>query len=350
MKNAKISNCKDAVMNTFNEANEFIKLVESKPYEKNDMISQLPLVINCIFACELYLKVLLLHNGYTSNELKKIGHNLSSLFLKWPSDKKNEINVWMKCFYQQDIFLLLDKIKNDFIDLRYMYMDHKVKKFDLYIIVQFTYKMQFEVSKELTGFDIKKNECHNQISEEIIKKFYAYSLFGKVSNCIESSVKRAYRDFNRTIRGFKANVEHNRIYDNAIQIMIDEINNLIISNMNSQREFDEWHKNLCDALIQSFEDQKLYYGQTQKWINMSLKYLAILDYTKVAKNYIFFHIPIDNYILEHEEELNRFKCTWSRIDDYDLYLEFQKEFRKKYNGAPLENEFLIWLYCVNMKK
>lgn len=149
---------KNMMLNTFYEANEFIDLVESKFYDKDNDISKLPLAINCIFACELYLKILLLNNGYNIDLLKKVGHNLRELFSKLPIRKQNHINEWMVCFERQNIFELLDNIKNDFVNLRYMYLDNNYKKFDLYIIAQFTYKLQYEASMELLGYDIKENK------------------------------------------------------------------------------------------------------------------------------------------------------------------------------------------------
>jgi hypothetical protein len=97
-----------------------------------------------------------LNFGFEVNDLRKISHNLKTLFLKLPSDKQKGISNWMKCFYQQNILELLDNIKDDFVNLRYMYLEDNIKKFDLYLIVQFTYKMQYEASMEVLGYDIKK--------------------------------------------------------------------------------------------------------------------------------------------------------------------------------------------------
>ena len=35
---------------------------------------------------------------------------------------------------------------------------------------------------------------------------------------------------------------------------------------------------------------------------------------------------------------------WSKLNDYDEYLEYQKWFRNKYNNEiPLDTEFYLWL-------
>ena len=141
------------MLNAFYEANEFVLLVEAKEFDKSQDISKLPLAINCIFACELYLKILLLNDGYSVKELKNMKHNLQDLFNALAEEEKSKIDNWITAFCQNDIFKFLDDIKNDFVDLRYMYLENKSKKIDLNLIVQFMYKLRYEVSMELLGYD-----------------------------------------------------------------------------------------------------------------------------------------------------------------------------------------------------
>ena len=94
-------------------------------------------------------------------------------------------------------------------------------------------------------------------------------------------------------------------------------------------------------LIQTFGNQKLFYGQAQKWINMSLKNLSMLNHSKVNSFYEYCHIPIDNYILE--ETGYKFNTSWSRIDNYHDYLIFQEWFNNNYKGIPLDEEFKLWI-------
>lgn len=117
----------------------------------------------------------------------------------------------------------------------------------------------------------------------------------------------------------------------------------------SQSNFDDWHKCTCDALRASFGDFHLYYGQAQKWINMSLKYLFILDRPRVDPYWEYCHVPIDRYLLRGIElhDPPRFGCAWSRIDSYDRYLEFQGWFRSEMAGIPMDNEWKIWLRPLN---
>lgn len=179
------------------------------------------------------------------------------------------------------------------------------------------------------------------LTEKDYNDFYKIILFGKIENPINTSVKRAYRDLCRTIVGFSKNYNHDKILNNAIKLLNKEIQRLIYSKIEDQDDFDNWHKKCCDELIITFENQKFYYGQAQKWINMSLKYLSMIDHESVEKNYEYFHVPIDNYIIDISEI--KTSVAWSRITDYSEYLDWQRKFRTMYLGNPLDNEFKLWL-------
>lgn len=74
---------------------------------------------------------------------------------------------------------------------------------------------------------------------------------------------------------------------------------------------------------------------------MSLKYLSMIDYSLVENHYEYFHVPIDNYIVDITNI--RLSTAWSRINSYETYLNFQKLFTDKYPGIPLDEEFRLWL-------
>lgn len=107
----------------------------------------------------------------------------------------------------------------------------------------------------------------------------------------------------------------------------------------------------CNTLIESYNkiaNHKIYIGQAQKWINMTLKYLFALGETRIAgitKNYEYFHFPLDNIIIQKLENMasGKFKVAWSRIDNYNVYLEYQHQMRKTFAGQiPLDVEFRLY--------
>lgn len=159
---------------------------------------------------------------------------------------------------------------------------------------------------------------------------------------IELAMTKAYRDLMRTIRNFATNENNNRIKIEARKCIKGYIYYVINSNINSQKEFDQKHQEACTKLIEKFEDQYFTIGQAQKWINMTLKYLHLLEYDGIEKIYEFCHIPVDNYILN----ITNYKISkpWSKLNNYDEYLEYQKWFRNEYkNEIPLDAEFYLWL-------
>jgi len=170
-----------------------------------------------------------------------------------------------------------------------------------------------------------------------------------VDDVIALAMSKAYRDLMRTIRGFSYNPEHDTIIRNARQTLHTSISAMLAAEIKSQTEFDELHKAACYDLISSFGGQTFTIGQAQKWINMTFKYLHLLDYQEVQKVYEYCHIPIDSYILNITDYT--LSKAWSKVDDYREYLDYQIWFRNAYpNDIPLDKEFYLWLEAAQKQK
>lgn len=180
-----------------------------------------------------------------------------------------------------------------------------------------------------------------KLTEKDYNLFYKSMWYGNINDPIESAIRSAYRDLCRTIHGFSKNEYRSQIYDTAKNILYSEIKMLLNANIRNQNDFDKWHEDCCEKMIVVFGEQTFYYGQAQKWINMSLKYISMFEHKLIKRVYEYCHVPIDNYILEALDY--SFQVAWSRIDNYDEYLKFQQYFRNKYKGIPLDEEFKIWL-------
>lgn len=153
---------KEIINNTFDEANGFMKLVINKEYEKSKTISKIPLAVNSIFACELYLKVLLLNRGFTCEDVRMLSHDLKKLYINLNDTDKEKIETWIRIFSQFDLLDYLEKIKNSFQELRYVYLNEAVVEFDMEDLLDFVFKIQHYTSMEIKGDDIYK-----KIEEEI---------------------------------------------------------------------------------------------------------------------------------------------------------------------------------------
>lgn len=164
-----------------------------------------------------------------------------------------------------------------------------------------------------------------------------------------ASIGRAYRDFNRTMHGI-SNLQTETTYNILSSFMLDSINEVLSKDFN-QNSFDNWHRLKCNDIIAKFNEVLNYsisYGQAQKWINMTLKYLLAIgpDYIDgISRNYHLFHIPLDNIIQDKlvNYGIPKLETRWSRINNYNDYINYQMLVRTKFQGrVPLLVEFQLF--------
>ena len=219
------------------------------------------------------------------------------------------------------------------------------------------------------------SNAKNKINEKDILEFFKYSYFGNLNKPIEAVINRAYRDMCRTL-DFKNITENDKTnFKKEVKailrnIMKNEDKNQNINNIKNQDEFDTWHKGICDKIIKKSKkiekiketnegkEEKIHftYGQAQKWVNMTIKYLYILNEHTFDNVFDFLHIPVDNYIFKVAKEklgIDAPTNAWSRWDNYKEYKDYQKAIRKKLkekireksdiDTPPLLWEFKNWL-------
>ena len=154
-------------------------------------------------------------------------------------------------------------------------------------------------------------------------------------------------------------------------------------------QFDDWHKNTCQKIIEvarefcesdkknilekiknpyNNENEGFYYGQAQKWLNMTIKYMWITAKwnEKINSKMDVLHVPVDGYIIEGvwnregwddvlkgilvngKEKKGKFSSDkvipWSKWNE-EQYTEFQKALRAKLKEktTPLEWEEQTWI-------
>lgn len=166
---------------------------------------------------------------------------------------------------------------------------------------------------------------------------------------IALAINKAYRDLMRTISGFARNESHDAILDRAKKTLHESITAILSAEIHTQGEFNKLHEDACSDLVSAFRGQDFTVGQAQKWINMTFKYLHLLEDPDVQRVYEFCHVPIDRYMLD----ITNYKGigAWSRLTDYGVYQEYQDWFRKKYpDDIPLDKEFYLWLEAARKQK
>lgn len=170
-----------------------------------------------------------------------------------------------------------------------------------------------------------------------------------VEEAIRNSVKRAYRDFCRTLRGFGSVKNNTVVKDKAENLLCSELRIFLTVGTS---HFNEWHKNLMQKLIESFQDQRLTLGQAQKWINMSFKYLYCFTAYNLhgisKRQFEQCHTPIDNYVLNNAFKwygIRPLPIAWSKLNDYDLYINYQMDLKLVADNkgiTQLELDFELW--------
>ena len=171
---------------------------------------------------------------------------------------------------------------------------------------------------------------------------------------IDELVNLAYLDVNRTIWGIEA--EQGRLFKQAV---VSLIRDLLTEPPKTQQDFDLLHHRCCQQCLEasSAGAAHIHYGQAQKLLNMSLKYL----YNEFAAYYpnlnpfrfpdnnveYFFHLPIDSQIRSHLVTRCHFtdptSLPWSKWTCSN-YISFQSQLRARINNdyKPLEIDYLLW--------
>lgn len=175
--------------------------------------------------------------------------------------------------------------------------------------------------------------------------------FGAITDPYEAASFRAYRDFNRTLRfGDMADEARIDLRKQATEILRERISNIAEETHMTQETFDTWHKETCGLIRQPYVKAGIEFswGQAQKWLNMTIKYLYIVGTCTFDGVFQFCHIPVDNYVFEiaHKElGVPVPKVRWSRWSDYDSqYMTYQKELRSRIKDCdPLRWEFKYWM-------
>ena len=182
-------------------------------------------------------------------------------------------------------------------------------------------------------------------TEQIIDFFYAYYSLDK-NNQEYSAAARAYLDLCRTIKFNGASKETaGDLRKQCQNKIVEQFRNLDIS----KTSYDKWHEELCDKIVDTYAPAGIIfnYGQAQKWVNMTMKYLLLLRNRKAQSLEKHFHIPIDSYIIEDVREdvyVDGIE-PWSQMEK-GKYIEYQGKLldyvKKKGYGSPLEWEAESW--------
>ncbi len=221
--------------------------------------------------------------------------------------------------------------------------------------------------------------------------FLLYSYFGCSSEDSEQKVKkkcayRAYLDLARTVKytysskkleKAKSDADAKEFIDvrsNRIEKICSSLIESIENYPNYPGDFDTWHDDQCVQIIRqmnkpyddgrkNFLNADFTYGQAQKWVNMMLKYLWLLDMLPHGLSEAELHVPVDSFILAALQETQWFKTkgnkitgsgesyyyngeAWSAISDPKNYKRLQDgigDIAKERGFFPIQWEASAWM-------
>lgn len=193
------------------------------------------------------------------------------------------------------------------------------------------------------------SNAKNKFDEKDILEFFKYSYFGNLNISIKVASNRAYRDMCRTMKFNKLkDITDRRKLRDKVNIMFEtEIKKLTSGSKKNSDDFNNWHGEVCENMKNLYEEKgiKLTYGQAQKWINMTIKYLYLFGGYTFDSVFEELHIPVDNYILDIANKklgIDKPKTPWSKWNE-EQYCNYQNEIKSKIKIAPLLWEFEKWL-------
>jgi hypothetical protein len=196
------------------------------------------------------------------------------------------------------------------------------------------------------------NSAPSGISRKDFEDYLSCLYFGSIADLLHACIDRAYLDFNRTLHGLGKIKNASVIKIKAVDLSKSQLQalKLLLAKPITSDVFDDWHKITCKMLISHYEENGFHFfvGQAQEWINMTLKYMFTFGEQRIPgyeKARPHCHAPIDNILLQKLKKYGfpPLNCAWSRLDDYEEYLNRQKWIRETFGEGPLDIEFRLWL-------
>lgn len=215
---------------------------------------------------------------------------------------------------------------------------------------------------------------------------YAYFNITKgdgMNDILIKCANKAYMDLCRTIRfktedgNIKAEYK-TKICDMLVMEydLLCDVVSVCYSENEKQEIFDREHNRICEEIIETYSEiSDFTYGQAQKWLNMMLKYVLLIEGDSVLKSYL--HIPVDSYIMQAVGSDNpklkyclKLECVpkkdgtvgkysessskpWSKWS-YEEYIAFQNCIRKAIfesgYSSPIEWENGAWIEVAEYRK
>ena len=185
-------------------------------------------------------------------------------------------------------------------------------------------------------FGIVPKEIFDERNDDNNPKFAAIENDCYRDYCIRMAIMKAYDDatgegaYNTLFQAKKCGVEKIEKLKNGSAYAKRNAANLIfccVKRIKEYSDYDSWHESLCNSLVHEYsevcsESESFFtYGNAQKWVNMTMKYLWLLKMLPDGVDQNNLHIPIDSYIID---------ALWNTHKDIPLPIKDKAKREKTY--------------------
>lgn len=206
---------------------------------------------------------------------------------------------------------------------------------------------------------IVMNDNHKVAIKFLLWSYFKLTTEDSKEQIVEKCISRAYSD--ATNQG-AYNAIRDKETDSGASYH-EELKEHILSS--AIGDYDKWHKAICDEMTKCYENVKMKssqdgsaftYGNAQKWLNMTVKYLfivnSVMEMLEAAKGFCNFyenkfepyeqkfHVPIDSFIIE---------SLWDNkdtVEETSKWLHIYKEKTPKRNKGTLgtysTEKYKVW--------
>ena len=158
----------------------------------------------------------------------------------------------------------------------------------------------------------------------LLYSYFEITLESTLDEIMEAAIRTAYKDASSHVLSIDTEENNYNTKNKAIEQMRIEIGKLL-NNIEGE-SYVQWHGDLCTYLKNIYKDitcdeRCFTYGIAQKWVNMTMKYLCIInsiykEYVEEYDNEISvlnnieiieneLHVPVDSFILESASKIGK---------------------------------------------
>lgn len=208
-------------------------------------------------------------------------------------------------------------------------------------------------------------------NDDQVKKELPYLDDDYEEYCIRKAIEKAYTDatnqgaYNALFKKDICGIDKLKCYSaEARKKASERIFDAVTSrNFRNETDFNDWHKDLCDELVGLYDEVKdqdtfFTYGNAQKWVNMTLKYIYLLNKycgkygEKILTVEKYLHIPLDSYMISVLKSEFGIDITekWSKIKSYEDCIVNGNSKGIYIEESPIDWENTAWIKQAEIAK